>query len=237
MTETTTPSAAQGSAPMPACAWAIDPREIERHTARRGRPHAFTRIDPAHTALVIVDLVRFYDSDTTRATVPHIQPLATTLRAAGGTVAWVVPAPGEASPKREEFYGAATATMFQASGGDGPIAQRLMPGLIPLVADSDLLVEKTAHSAFFPGRCPLDGLLRERGIDTLLVCGTVTSVCVESTIRDAATLGYRVIAAGDACADGNTMAHNATLRVVYRTFGDVRSTPDLLGLIAAGSNG
>jgi nicotinamidase-related amidase len=96
-----------------------------------------------------------------------------------------------------------------------------------------VFVEKSAASALFPGRCPLPEVLAARGIESVLVTGTVTSVCVESTARDASTLGYRVVLVADACADVSDAAHNATLRTVYRSFGDVRPTAEVLALLAA----
>ena len=96
-----------------------------------------------------------------------------------------------------------------------------------------MLVEKTAHSAFFPGRCALPGLLDEREIDTVLIGGTVTNVCCESSARDAATLGLRVILVADANAARCDRDHNATLHTIYRSFGDVRSTSDLLKMVQA----
>lgn len=65
----------------------------------------------------------------------------------------------------------------------------------------------------------------------MIVTGTVTNVCCESTARDAATLGYRVIFA----AAPNDAAHNATLCTIYRSFGDVRPTTEILELIATGA--
>ena len=79
---------------------------------------------------------------------------------------------------------------------------------------------------------PLPDRLAEREIDTVVVAGTVTNVCVESTARDARTLGYRVILAADGCATVNDAMHNATLTTVYRSFGDVRPTAEILDLIA-----
>ncbi|WP_460829751.1 isochorismatase family protein [Nocardioides hungaricus] len=98
----------------------------------------------------------------------------------------------------------------------------------------DIAVEKTARSAYFPGSSELPELLAERGVDTLLVAGTVTNVCVEATVRDASTHGLRVILVADACAAMRDRDHNATLHVVYRSYGDVRSTEEVLGLVRAG---
>jgi hypothetical protein len=59
----------------------------------------------------------------------------------------------------------------------------------------------------------------------------VTSVCYESSARDASTLGYRVIMVADANAARRDQDHNATLHTIYRTFGDVRSTTDVIDMI------
>jgi nicotinamidase-related amidase len=123
--------------------------------------------------------------------------------------------------------------MFARSGGEGPVPDRVWHELE--TEPDDLFAEKTAHSAFFPGRCPLPSMLAERGIDTVLITGTVTNVCCESSARDASTLGYRVIMVADANAARRDQDHNAALYTVYRTFGDVRPTSEVLGLIEAGA--
>jgi nicotinamidase-related amidase len=162
--------------------------------------------------------------------VPNIVRLAAALRSAGGTVTWVLPATGEPTPVNSEFFGAETAAMFARSGGEGPLRSRLWHEFD--VADEDLLVEKTAMSAFFPGRSPLPDLLAARGIDTVVITGTVTNVCCESSARDASTLGYRVIMVADANSARRDEDHNAALYTIYRTFGDVRTTAEVISLIA-----
>ncbi|MFI6595068.1 isochorismatase family protein [Nonomuraea sp. NPDC050536] len=213
--------------------WRIDPREYARHEARRGRRFAFMDLVPARTALVVIDMVPFFVSDSPycRGIVPNISSLADALRAAGGTVAWVLPAVGERTPVLDEFYGPETAETYRTSGGTGPLTERLWPELV--IHPGDVLVEKHAASAFFPGRCLLPDLLEERGVDTVLITGTVTNVCCESSARDAATLGLRVIMVADANAAPRDQEHNATLHTIYRSFGDVRSTPDLLEMVRA----
>jgi nicotinamidase-related amidase len=141
-----------------------------------------------------------------------------------------LPQTGPASAWAQEFYGSQVADTYARSGASGPLRTRLWPGLDAL--PDDLYVEKSASSAFFPGRCPLPELLGERDVETVLVAGTVASVCCESTARDASTLGYRVVMVADAIAGVDDGAVNATLRTIYRSFGDVRSTADALDLIA-----
>ncbi|EGX61723.1 isochorismatase hydrolase [Streptomyces zinciresistens K42] len=214
-------------------AWHIEEREYRRQQDRRGRRFAFPRLTPARTALVVIDMVPFFvDANPyARGIAPNIQQLADRLRTAGGTVAWVVPARTERTPVGDEFHGPDAAEMFRNSGGTGPLPGRLWPGFV--TGPDDIFVEKSAPSAFFPGRCLLPDLLQERGIDTVLITGTVTQVCCESSARDAFTRGYRVVMVADANATGQDQDHNATLATIYRSFGDVRPTTEVLDLIDA----
>jgi nicotinamidase-related amidase len=217
-------------------AWRIEQREYARQEERRGRRHAFTSLDGTRTALVVIDMVPFFVNDDSavgaycRGIVPQIRRIADALRTAGGTVAWVLPAASRVTTRAAEFHGPDMAERYSRSGGEGPLPGRLWHEFD--VRADDLLVEKTAASAFFPGRSPLPGLLEARGIDTVLITDTVTNVCCESSARDASTLGYRVIMVADANAARRDEDHNATLYTIYRTFGDVRPTFEVLDLIA-----
>lgn len=212
--------------------WTIEQREYDRQQERRGRRHAFTTLDPRRTALVVVDMVPFFVAEGGHALgiVPTIERLAHALRAAGGTVAWVLPGTPERTKVADELYGPEVAELFRTSGGQGPLEKRLWHEFT--IDPDDLLVEKTASSAFFPGRCDLSDRLRERELDTVLITGTVANVCCESSARDASTLGYRVIMVADANAARRDQDLNATLYTIYRTFGDVRTTDEIVGLIA-----
>ncbi len=216
-------------------AWSIEEREYARHEARRGRRHAFERLDPRRTALVMVDIVPFFvrESAYVRGIVPRVNALAGTLRRAGGVVAWVVPGYAPPTARDREFFGEEVAERYARSGGDGPPRSRV-DGSLDVAAD-DLVVEKTGRSAYSPGSSDLPALLAARDVDTLVVTGTVTNVCVEHTVRDASAAGPRVVLVADACAAMRDADHNATLHVVYRSYGDVRSTDDVLGLLAGHS--
>lgn len=207
--------------------WEIPAADVRRHVERRGRRHAYEVLDGATTALVVVDLTAFFVDTTAyaRGIVAPVDRLARAVRVAGGAVAWVTPAAGPPTAWARGFYGDAVAEAYTA--GDATLA----PGLT--VEPGDLRVEKTAASALFPGRSPLDGLLRDRGVDTVLVAGTVTNVCVEATARDAATLGYRTVVVGDACAGVDDASHAATLRTVHRSIGDVRRVAEVVALLGS----
>ncbi|MGC4105287.1 MAG: isochorismatase family cysteine hydrolase [Thermomicrobiales bacterium] len=209
-------------------AWEIPAREYARHEARRGRRFAYETLDPRTTALIVIDMVGFFVEESARcqAIVPPINAMAEALRAAGGTVAWVLPTVEPPSPWAIEFYGEAIAARYAASGGEGSLAERLWEGL--RTHPDDLWVQKSASSAFFPGRSPLSDLLAARGVETVLIAGTVTNVCCEASARDAATLGYRTIMLADANAGVNDASHNATLTTIYRSYGDVRPVADVI---------
>lgn len=212
--------------------WRIEEREYQRQEQRRGRRHAYESLNPSRTALTVIDMVPFFVSENPycRGVIAPINTVANALRGAGGIVVWVLPGAGEGPTTwAREFYGEQVAAGFNASGGQGPLPDRVDRRLE--VQPEDLVVEKTASSAFFPGRSELPALLDSAGVDTVLIAGTVTNVCCESSARDAATLGYRVIFLADANAARRDLDHNATLHTIYRTFGDVRPTSEVLDLI------
>lgn len=219
-------------------AWRIDPRQYARHEARRGRRHAFEYLDPGRTALIVIDMIPFFvaGSPYCRGIIPNIATLAASLRATRGVIAWVLPTATDViSDVAREFYGPEIAATYNGSAGAGPLRDRLWPEFE--VHPGDLLVEKSAASAFFPGRSPLPELLAARSVNTVLITGTVTNVCCESSARDAKTLGYRVIMVADANAGVSDECHNATLHTIYRSFGDVRPTCEVLELIERGAAG
>ena len=118
--------------------------------------------------------------------------------------------------------------------------------LLPEVAAGhrDLLVEKTLPSSFT--HTPLDGWLRERGIDRLALAGYMTQMCVETTAREAVHLGYSVelladatgtaAMANDAGALTAREVHDSALVVLQSRFAAVGSTADWCQAVAAGTS-
>ena len=160
---------------------------------------------------------------------PNVNELAAAMRGAGGTVAWVVPAPWKPSAMKDELLGPRIKELLRHSGGTGTPQERVATELD--TEDTDLFVEKTASSAFFPGRCSLHELLQDRGMDPVLITGTLANVCCEATARDASILDYRTIMVADANAARRDQDLNATLYTIYRSYGDVCSTAELIELI------
>jgi len=211
--------------------WAIPAVEYERHERRRGRRHAFETLSPASTAVVVVDMVPFFvDSNQyARSIIGPINQLTEEARATDTLVTWVVPGRTEPTALDIEFYGDEVAKRYANTSDDGTTRLALAPELT--VADEDEVVSKVGPSPFFPGRSALPALLASRSIDTVVIAGTVANVCCESTARDARNSGYRVVMAADAIAAGDDDMLNATLRTIYRSFGDVRACSEIVGLL------
>ena len=102
------------------------------------------------------------------------------------------------------------------------------------VKPDDIIVEKKRFSPFIQGSSNLDRMLRDLGIDTVIVTGAVTNVCCEATARDAMMLNYKTVFVSDANAARNDEDHNASLSAVWRVFAAVHSTEEVVALLAAG---
>jgi ureidoacrylate peracid hydrolase len=111
----------------------------------------------------------------------------------------------------------------------GDFGHELWAGLE--VLPQDLKVQKTRFGAFVQGASELHAILQARGIDTLIITGTATNVCCESTARDAMMLNYKVLFVSDANAARTDEDHNATLNALAVGFADVLSTEEVIAVI------
>lgn len=211
---------------------------VDRVIRHRGRAHVYENFDPVRTALVVVDMQNAFMKPGVAHNlcaeaveiVPNINRLAKAMRGAGGTVVWVISTFGEASlenwPVLHEMAGPEKTGPRIAALAEGSIGHQLWSELI--VEPGDLTVVKTKYSAFIQGSSPIESVLRQRGIDTILVAGTVTGVCCESTARDAMMLNFRSVMVTDANAAMTDADHNASLTAFYLSFGDVLSTDEII---------
>ncbi len=207
---------------------------VERVKMLRGKEHCFEDFDPARTALLVVDMQNAYMMpgvahalcEPAHEIVPNINRLARAVRAAGGQVVWVQAVYEEETLKSwsvtYEMAGADGTRRRAAALARGSKGYELWPGLEAL--PQDLHIEKKRFSAFIEGASNLEAVLRARGIEWLLVAGTVTNVCCESTARDAMMRNFRVIMVTDANAAFTDEEHNAALTSFYLVFGDIMPT-------------
>jgi nicotinamidase-related amidase len=86
----------------------------------------------------------------------------------------------------------------------------IIPELYPLAGEP--VLDKPGKGAFY--QTDLDLMLRNRGVETLLVGGVTTEVCVHTTVREANDRGYRCIVVGDCCGSYFPEFHEVGLRMI-----------------------
>jgi ureidoacrylate peracid hydrolase len=222
---------------------AIPQSVVDEVVRSRGREHVFDSLQGPCTALLVVDMQNGFMADSVghavcaeaREIVPNVNRIAAALRAAGGLVVWIQNIATDETRAswsvREEMDGPARSERRAIAMAPGSEGHKLWPGLE--VKPEDACVEKSRFSAFIQGSSNLEPLLRRRGIDTVIVTGTVTNVCCESTARDAMMRNFRTIMATDANAAMNDEQHNASLIAFYLKFGDILSTDRLVAALSA----
>ncbi|MCC6890162.1 MAG: cysteine hydrolase [Hyphomicrobiales bacterium] len=220
---------------------AIPQSVIDRVIARRGREHVFDNLDPSHTALVVVDMQNAFMLPgvahslclTAQEIVPNINRLAQAARDSGGAVVWVQTAYTEETRQSWSVYYDISRPEQNAKRAEalapGSKGYQLWDGLD--ARKDDLFVVKNRFSAFIQGSSNLAEVLRARNIDTILVTGTITNVCCESTARDAMMCNFKTVMVADGNAAATDEDHNASLAAFYLTFGDVMSTDRLIACL------
>jgi ureidoacrylate peracid hydrolase len=207
---------------------------VERVIARRGAEHCFADLDPARTALVVIDLQHAFMTDgvghavcpAARDIVPAVNRLAAAVRESGGGVFWIqMTHDARCLDEWSVAHEMASLEMREkrvAALSEGTLGHQLWPDLD--VRPEDEIVNKYRYSAFMPGTSELPGRLRARGFDTVLITGTVTNVCCESSARDANMTNFRTIMVSDGNAASTQEEHEASLSAFYNVFGDVMDT-------------
>ena len=185
------------------------------------------RLDPATTAVVVVDVQRLFTNmvgapiePPLNDVLPRIGSFVELSRKAGATIVLVrtIIAPDAHSRSTRqwpEFMRAGLAPEAPGSTFD--------PCLNPQAGDIEVV--KQRYSAFIGTR--LDDILRERGIISIVVLGLTTNVCVQSTARDAWQRDYETITLADCCAEIGPGSHDASLAWTARNFGAVCTSDEV----------
>lgn len=190
-----------------------------------------TPFDPTRTALIVIDMQRDFCApggyaaqaglDVARLAAPiaAIQQLLGAARAAGALVVHTREGHradlSDCPPEKYQRSVAAGAPI----GSPGPLGRLLVRGEVGhdfieelRPAPGEPVIDKPGYSAF--QQTDLAALLAEFDIDTLLLCGVTTEVCVHSTLREAVDRGFRCVTVGDACAGSTAALHEAALAMV-----------------------
>jgi len=206
-------------------------------------------LDPATTALVVIDMQRDFlepggfgeslgnDVSLLQAAVAPCRDVLDRARRLGMLVVHTReghrPDLSDAPPAKLE-RGSPTLRI----GAAGPLGRILIRGerghdIVPDLAPraGEPVVDKPGKGAFFA--TDLHELLRYRNIDTLVICGVTTEVCVHTTVREANDRGYRCIVPGDCCASYFPEFHVVGLRMIKAQGGILGWVTDSRRLLAA----
>jgi ureidoacrylate peracid hydrolase len=221
----------------------INPEVVRRVSERRGGLRIFASIDCKRTAHIIVDLQNGFmapgqvaEIATAREIVPNVNRISAAVRQSGGLVVYIQNTFDEVAVQTwstffDHFCSPERRARMIEAFSPGAEGHALWSGLE--VLPGDLQVQKRRFGAFAPGASDLHAILQDRSIDTLIVTGTASQVCCESTARDAMMLNYKVFFVADGNATFTDEEHNATLSAMAHTFCDVVDTATIVELIQA----
>ena len=206
---------------------------IDRVMQKRGRLAVFDKFEPKRTAMLIIDMQNFYvgEIQSVVGIIPNINKIAARMRALGGHVFWVGMTAGEGgnsvwSVYHDNFFTKERGANHRDQLSPGHDGHKFHKDLD--IKPGDETVYKTRFSPFVKGASNLDEILRGKGIDSLIVTGTATNMCCESAARDAMMIDYKVVMVADANGARYPEDHLAGLTSFYQSFGDVRTTDEVL---------
>lgn len=209
---------------------------VDRVVGRQGTLHPVVQFDAGALAFVVVDMQHHFVSPgfpaavpSAAATIPAINRLAATVRAAGGHVVWVQTSSVNSDVQLSIHYSEASTperTRTRMRSLDPASEGYALHGDLD-VQTGDKFSVKTCYSAMVDGSSDLDALLRRLGVQTMLIGGTATNVCCDSTGRDAVMQNYRVVMVEDALSAFTPEEHCWALYNWMLVFGDVLSVDDV----------
>ena len=204
--------------------------------------------DIARSALIVVDMQndflhengafgqlararpeRNIDMAFLRSTIPNAAKLIAAFRRAGRPVVFI------AHVLKADYSDAAfpywRGTMMKTTSFlvEGSWGAQVVDDLAP--RKEEHLVAKKGFGGF--SNTPLDTILRNYDVNTCVVCGVTTCVCVSTTVRGGVEHNYRQIVVSDAVAEVSREAHAAELKTFARVFGDVRTSDEVVAMVSA----
>lgn len=208
----------------------------------RGRHlNAFDSIDPARSALLVIDMQNVFmepgevfGNPNALDIVPAVNQAARIMREAGARIIWTRQTVSHQPPLAMPAWQYDLSIPHVREAVETMVAGTRSHALHTAmdVRNADIVIDKYRYGAFM---CPAKGLERALAgldVDMLVIAGTLTNVCCETTARDGNMLGYKIVFLSDATAASTDEEHNAALLNIRVSFGDVRRTAELPAMIA-----
>lgn len=179
------------------------------------------------------EIAEYYVPRLTETAIPNARRLLDGFRRAGREVVFTRHGPllpdgrDMILRRRRRDTDSVTTTNTPTLWSKGSFEHDIIADLAP--RPGELVVDKNTSSAF--NSTGIEWLLRNMGVETLVVAGMATDMCVETTSRDAADRGFNVIIAEDASATFFDAHHRAALSGFARVFGQVWQTKDVVAAL------
>jgi ureidoacrylate peracid hydrolase len=209
----------------------------ERLTKIRGDVRLYRDMVPERTAFVAIDMQNAFVAEggpievaESRNIVPAINRMAKGCRDLGIPVIWIRshhPKGGsDWRPFFDHFVRPERREAAAAALSDDAPGSQFYPEMD--IQDSDYIVIKNRYSCFIPGSSSLERLLRSQRRDNIILAGTKTNICVESTARDGMMIDFHMTVLADATASLTDREHQASLDVLVQEFADILLVDDVL---------
>ena len=182
------------------------------------------------------EIAAYYVPRVSQTAVPNARRLLEGFRSAARPVVFTRHGPLLAdgsdmiARRRRRNEDALASTGAPALWHRGTFEHEVIAPLAP--APGELVIDKNTSSAL--NSTGIEGLLRNMDVETLVLAGMATDMCVETTARDASDRGFNVIVVEDATATFFEHHHRAALSAFARVFGQVWDTEDVLAVLDAG---
>jgi len=166
----------------------------------------------------------YFDRQVREVVMPNLRHLISAFRSAGGEVMYTV-MENYTKDGRDRSLDYKLSNFFIAKGSwDAKVLDAITPG------DDDIVLPKTSSGVF--NSTNIEYLLRNIGIDTLVVTGFLTDQCVDHTVRDAADRGFYPVCLPDACATHSETRHESALKA-FAGYCRTMTTAQLVDAIGA----
>ncbi|MGD0637847.1 MAG: isochorismatase family cysteine hydrolase [Nitrososphaerales archaeon] len=201
---------------------------------------ATIKIDPRKSALIVVDMIEEFTKpnfaplwvpEATKI-IPRVKALIEAFRKEGAPVIYTYYTFNSTFTDMNPWFREAWAPIDKTEDYDGPplfTRESVDPAIKPDYT-KDIMISKPSYGAFT--NTSLDYILKNLGMDTVVICGTMTNYCCGTTAREAHARGYKVVFGSDCNATDDATIQEAELKTLRRGFSLVISTDEIVDAIS-----
>jgi nicotinamidase-related amidase len=194
-------------------------------------PERDAPLDPPATAVLVIDVQKgiynaqaaetrpWFHRTATEVAIPNMARLIAAARQAGAEVVFTVIQSLTQDGRDRSLDYKQTGFHFPPGSREAQVCDELAPGR------DEMVLPKTSSSLF--NSTVFEYLMRNIGIDTIVVTGFLTDQCIDHTVRDGADRGFRMICVSDACTTDSEDRHRNAL-AAFRGYCRTARTSDLL---------